>query len=450
MKRLWNPGHFERGGNTKTHGIVRAEFIVRDDLPENMRRGIYAEPRTYRAWVRFSGPGPYITRDIDDVGFMSISVKLMGVPGPKLLDDEQETQDMFGVSTPTFVTPDTKANANLQYWSYRNASVFHFASFRNSHFLDSFMQLLWTKTQTSPLEGDYFSCVPYLLGEGQAMQYSFRAKFETKTRVPRLPLRPPDNYLRDAMVATLAERDAEFDVLLQLQTDPFKMPIENNAVLWPTKLSPRVPAAVLRIPQQTFDSPEQLAFAREAHLQPLAHDRRAPPARQPEPGAEADVLRALAATAGDERRRALRADRRRDLPELAPGRREQAQVGLDLRGQLLDRVRLAQQSGDGARERAEELVPLGADTERVREPVQDARPEGRRTPCLPGRGGRGRGRPGSGVVPHAADPVLRLPVAAALDAEPGAQRVVHGVAEQLLGGRPPARAASPRQRRRAA
>ena len=146
--------------------------------------------------------------------------------------------------------------------------MFHFANFRNSHILDSIMQLLWTKTQTSPLEGDYFSCVPYLLGEGQAMQYSFRTKLETRTRVPRLPLRPPDNYLRDAMVATLAERDVEFDVLLQLQTDPFKMPIENNAVLWPTKLSPRVPAAVLRIPKQTFDSPEQLAFARKLTYNP--------------------------------------------------------------------------------------------------------------------------------------------------------------------------------------
>ena len=268
MKRLWKPGHFERGGNTKTHGIVRAEFIVRDDLPENMQRGIYAEPRTYRAWVRFSGPGPYITKDIDDVGFMSISVKLMGVPGPKLLDDEKETLDMFGVSTPTFVTPDTKANAHLQYWSYRNAAMFHFANFRNPHILDSVMQLLWTKTQTSPLEGDYFSCVPYLLGEGQAMQYSFRTKLETRTRVPRLPLRPPDNYLRDAMVATLAERDVEFDVLLQLQTDPHKMPIENNAVYWPEKLSPRVPAAVLRIPRQRFDSPEQLAFARKLTYNP--------------------------------------------------------------------------------------------------------------------------------------------------------------------------------------
>jgi hypothetical protein len=46
------------------------------------------------------------------------------------------------------------------------------------------------------------------------------------------------------------------------------MPIENNAVLWPEKLSPRVPAAVLRIPKQTFDSPEQLAFARVLSYNP--------------------------------------------------------------------------------------------------------------------------------------------------------------------------------------
>jgi hypothetical protein len=193
---------------------------------------------------------------------MSIAVKLMGVPGPKLLEDEQFTQDLFGVSTPTFVTPDTRANAHLQRWSLKNAAIFHFVNFRRPHVLDGVMQFLWTKTQTSPLEDQYFSCVPYLLGEGQAMQYSFRTRLKTRTQVPRLPLRPPDNYLRDAMVATLAEQDVEFDVLVQVQTDPFLMPIENNGVLWPTKLSLRVPVAVLRIPQQSFDSPEQLAFAR--------------------------------------------------------------------------------------------------------------------------------------------------------------------------------------------
>jgi hypothetical protein len=130
------------------------------------------------------------------------------------------------------------------------------------------MQLLWTKTQSSPLEDSYFSCVPYLLGEGQAMVFSVWPRLKTRTRVPNLPKRPPDNYLRDAMVATLARQDVEFDVCLQVQTDPHLMPIEDNAVFWPPELSPRVPAAVLRIPRQTFDSPEQLQFPRYLTFNP--------------------------------------------------------------------------------------------------------------------------------------------------------------------------------------
>ncbi len=268
MRGLWKPGAFERGGNTKTHGIVRAEFVVHDDIPLRFRHGIYARPQSFRCWVRFSGPGPYITPDIDDVGFMSISIKLMGVPGPKLMEQEKHTLDMFGVSTPTFVTPDTKANAQLQLESGRNASIFYFLNLRNSHVLDLIMQGLWTKTQTSPLEAPYFSCVPYLLGEGQAMQYSVWPRSKVRSRIPRLPLRPPDDYLRDAMVATLAKQDVELDIRLQLQTDPHLMPVENNAVLWPERLSPRVSVATLRIPRQTFDSAAQMAFARELSYNP--------------------------------------------------------------------------------------------------------------------------------------------------------------------------------------
>jgi hypothetical protein len=268
MRLLWQPGRFERGGNTKTHGIVHGEFIVHHDLPAKFRHGIYAEPRTYRAWVRFSGPGPYITPDIDDVGFMSISIKLMGVPGPKLMEEEKFTQDMFGVSTPTFVTPDTKANAQLQLESFKNTQIYYFLNFHRPHVLDFIMQALWIKTQTSPFEAPYFSCVPYLLGEGQAMQYSVWPKSKRRTSIPRLPFRPPDDYLRDAMVSTLAREDVELDIRLQLQTDPYLMPIENNAVLWPEKLSPRVSVATLRLPRQKFDSPAQLDFAKRLSYNP--------------------------------------------------------------------------------------------------------------------------------------------------------------------------------------
>jgi len=268
MRKLWKPGGFERGGNTKTQGIVRGEFIVHDNLPTHLRHGIYARPQTFPAWVRFSGPGPYITPDIDDVGFMSISIKLMGVPGPKLMDEEKFTLDMFGVSTATFVTPDTGANAQLQKESLKNASIFYFVNLHRSHILDLIMQGLFIKTQSSPFEAPYFSCVPYLLGEGQAMQYSVWPKSKRRTPIPRLPLRPPDDYLRDAMVATLAREDVELDIRLQVQTDPYLMPIENNAVLWPERLSPRISAATLRIPRQKFDSPAQMEFAKRLSYNP--------------------------------------------------------------------------------------------------------------------------------------------------------------------------------------
>jgi hypothetical protein len=268
MRRHYRPGEFQRAGNTKTHGVVRGEFTIREDVPAHMRRGVFAHPRTYRAWVRFSGPGPDSPADIDDVGFVSCAIKLMGVPGAKLLDDEKATQDFLSVCTPTFVTPNIVANASLQRQILRGTPVFYFFRPGATHILDFLMQSWWNETQTNPLEARYWSTVPYLLGEGQAMMYSVRPRSRRRSRIPNLPFRPPDNYLRDAMVATLARRDVEFDFLVQVQTDPHRMPIENAAVRWPARLSPWVPVATLRIPRQRFDSPKQFAFAHNLSYNP--------------------------------------------------------------------------------------------------------------------------------------------------------------------------------------
>jgi hypothetical protein len=261
MRQNYRPGEYQRGGNTKTHGIVRAEFTVREDVPQHMRHGIFAKPHTYPAWVRFSGPGPDMPADIDDVGFVSCAIKLMGVPGPKLMEEERFTQDFISVCTPTFVTPDINANAMLQVHVLRGTPIFYFFTTGFSHFLDFLMQGLWNETQTSPLEARYWSCVPYLLGEGQAMMYSVRPRSNMKSWIPGLPFWTSPNYLREAMARTLAAQDAEFDFLVQVQTDPHRMPIEDAGVRWPEKLSPFVPVATLRIAQQTFDTPERNAFA---------------------------------------------------------------------------------------------------------------------------------------------------------------------------------------------
>ena len=130
------------------------------------------------------------------------------------------------------------------------------------------MQALWIKTQSSPFEAPYFSCVPYLLGEGQAMQYSVwpktqQAHADSAPAVPaarRLPARG-DGRALDA-------GDVELDFRMQLQTDPHLMPIENDGVLWPERLSPRVSVATLRMPRQKFDSPAQMEFAKRLSYNP--------------------------------------------------------------------------------------------------------------------------------------------------------------------------------------
>jgi len=86
--------------------------------------------------------------------------------------------------------------------------------------------------------------------------------------VPIGPARPPHYSRRAAWAPTLAGEDVDFDFLVQLQTDAHRMPIENAAVKWPERLSPFVPVATVRIAKQTFDSPEQLRFARYLSYNP--------------------------------------------------------------------------------------------------------------------------------------------------------------------------------------
>ena len=143
MLQHYKPGEFQRGGNTKTHGIVRGEVTIRDDIPVHMRRGVFATPSIYKAWIRFSGPGSDSPKDIDDVGFASCSIKMMGVPGPKLLDDESGTQDFTAVCTPTFVTPNIVANADLQAEILRGTPGLYFFRPGRSHLLDVAMQSRW-------------------------------------------------------------------------------------------------------------------------------------------------------------------------------------------------------------------------------------------------------------------------------------------------------------------
>ena len=97
------------------------------------------------------------------------------------------------------------------------------------------------------------------------MKYSVRPCSNRKTKIP---WNPPDDWLRQSLAMTLSNTDAEFDFMIQLQTDPKRMPIEDASIEWPERLSPFVTVAKIKIPKQVFTSAAQTKFARELSYNP--------------------------------------------------------------------------------------------------------------------------------------------------------------------------------------
>ena len=93
-----------RDAHAKHHGCVRGEFIVEDDLPEEMRFGVFKQPgKRFTACIRFSnGSGNAAQPDSKGDG-RGMAVKLLGVEGEKLLANEKATQDFVMINHPVFL-----------------------------------------------------------------------------------------------------------------------------------------------------------------------------------------------------------------------------------------------------------------------------------------------------------------------------------------------------------
>jgi hypothetical protein len=244
------PQRMLRDAHPKQHGLVRAEFIVTPNLPEDLRVGLFARPMTYPAWVRFSNMSDPPRPDIDPDS-RGMAIKVMGVEGEKMLDTEKcaQTQDFVLMSTDFFVTRGVAEFADLVEaleggWT---SLMLHFT-------LHPRLLLLFMRARSrcaSVLEIPYGSTTPYLFGT-RAVKYSVRPTAPPSSTFPRAP--SPD-YLREQMATRLRHHEMCFDFLVQYQTDARTMPIEDPRVVWSEAASPPKKIATLRIPPQDFDTP---------------------------------------------------------------------------------------------------------------------------------------------------------------------------------------------------
>ena len=244
-----NPtGPMRRDVHLKMHGIVKAEFVVEPNLPPELRVGVFSEPRTYRAWIRFSNASSSVKPDLNgDV--RGIAIKLMGVPGEKILEQErdEQTQDFILISIKAFVAPDVEEFAGLvkAVTGSMGAKIW----FLLTHWCTGWRLYKSLIQIANPLQIPYFSTTPYLFG-ANAVKYSVVPQITTPDTIPD---DPADDYLRLAVLKQLKTGEAVFDFAVQLQTDAEAMPIEDAAREWPESISPFRKVATIRILQQDCD-----------------------------------------------------------------------------------------------------------------------------------------------------------------------------------------------------
>jgi hypothetical protein len=257
-----------RDAHPKHHGLLAATFVV-DDVPVDLRHGVFAAPGQYETWVRLSNGSPRIQSDRkrDQRG---LAIKLLGVPGEKVLPGERDsqTQDFVLASAPRFFIRDAAS-----YVAFARAAARR-PSFRVFGYFLGINPFAWRLHELGALAASlrhtndllttrYWSQVPSRLGP-HVVKYSVRPVGEV---APAKPSRSPD-FLREALIAHLSARPARFEFLVQRQRNASTMPVEDATVEWSERDSPFERVATLDIQMQRFDTPDRMALAEQLSYTP--------------------------------------------------------------------------------------------------------------------------------------------------------------------------------------
>jgi hypothetical protein len=283
------PDHFhKRDAHPAPHGCVKAWLTVDPEIEERFRHGVFARPgHRYPTWVRFSNGLRTDDRQLDVRG---MAMKLMDVPGEKLLHRGESTQDFVMINYHTFVVPDVAeflpfferqvAGDPFGYFIGWNPFEWRLRELRVG--LQMLAKSVLKQDGPSPLAMSYFSMLPYDLGRDLKIKFSVwpcdvGVTGECVTPETGRPTDPSEQFLREQLIADLTppasatpdDRPAgRFEFRVQVQEPSRNMPIENASITWLQELSPYVRVAELTIAHQRFSTEEQNRFCENLSFNP--------------------------------------------------------------------------------------------------------------------------------------------------------------------------------------
>lgn len=268
---------YRRDVHAKTYGCLKATFRVLDNIDPIFRQGLLASPGDYHAWVRFSSGNTHVQKD-SARDARGMAIKVMGVPGPKLMDPNAGTQDFvmmnatqfFILNLPEYLsfTSSLGQGSNVGYFlggftpDVPDRNWGKMLNFKEYHVREMFLALKTLKPPPdSLLNTQFYSVSAYRLGSQEYVKYSARPCREAKAASVD---HSDPNFLREEMVQRLKNGDACFEFLVQRQVPGKNMPVEDTTVEWSEDDSPFVPVARIDIKKQTFienqEACENLSF----------------------------------------------------------------------------------------------------------------------------------------------------------------------------------------------
>jgi hypothetical protein len=252
-------GPVPRFNQGRAAGCVRARFTVLDALGPEYRVGLFATPHTYDAWIRFANASSKSDREKDVRG---MAIRLSDVPGTNLTSGETR-QDFVLNSHPVMMAANTRDF--LELLKAVDAGGLRQVRYFLSHPKSALIGFQARSQPPSHLDIPYWSATPYLFGVGRAAKYHVRPCTPPKAAQPD---HVTDTYLGDALRRRLHNEEACFDFMIQTQTNPRTMPIEDATIEWKERDAPWHAVARIQIPQQEIGDEETIRRCEESAFNP--------------------------------------------------------------------------------------------------------------------------------------------------------------------------------------
>ncbi len=250
-------GKSGRDFHTKAYGCVKASFTVQDQFDSRLKLGIFATPKTYPAWIRFSS-GENGNNPDTKSGVIGLAVKLMEVPGVKVLPSaaQEKTQDFLLVNAPILPLPNIHEYVAVQ----KNPLLYAATHWK----FVALLRKMQGAKPSNPTEERYWSQAAFGMGSS-AVKYSAIPCSQEKTPYPE---NPSATYLTEALQNQLNRKEVCFKFMAQSFVNQQITPVENPMVEWEEKDAPFVQVATLTIPAQEFRTPERTEFCENLSYTP--------------------------------------------------------------------------------------------------------------------------------------------------------------------------------------